>query len=277
MQTLMILADAPPEESYEKLVSAVVEARQGIGQNFFVLGQALTLIKSHKLYKAGGFGSFAAFLRDKRIDIAAQDADRFMTVTQDPAFERNLNMGLSKMLELMKLPATQREVLLNQGATINGEHKDINDMNLKEMRQATQELKREGKSRCDRCRRWVDVVNELDGKFFGSGGSHQCFELEMEERRALSAGRIPETRVEQVLEGLRTQDTPADASPLEWLPDSLYQLYGQIIADQQASGGEVSREQLHQEQQRLGKLMELCQHRLGEIQEMLKVLDELES
>jgi hypothetical protein len=200
-----------------------------------------------------------------------------MAITDDPAFERQLNIGLSKMLELMKMPDTQRSQLLQQGADINGQHKDLQEMNLRELRQASQQIKREGKTRCDRCRRWVDAVKELDGHFYGSGGAHSCYETELEERRALSAGRIPAEQMDQVLASLKMSNAvpvAEQAAPLTWLPDSLYQLYGQLLQDQ--AGGEVTREGLLHEQETLRKLQHLCNTRLKEVQELLKTLSELE-
>lgn len=274
MQALSIHPETPPQDAYEMLVRVIAESRQNIGQNFFTLGQALDYIKENKLYEVGGFSTFFEFLRDRRVDIAAADAERFMAITQDPAFERQLNMGLSKMLELMKMPGAQRSQLLEKGAEINGQHKDINEMNLRELRQASQEIKREGKSRCDRCRRWVDSVKELDGHAYGYGGSHTCYDDELEERRSLTAGRLPPEQLDQVLSSLKPA-TAAEGSPVEWLPESLYQLYGQLLQDQ--SGGEVSRESLQREQEVLRKLLHLCQNRLKEIQELNKALSELES
>lgn len=279
MNSLMIHSDTPPQDAYEMLIRMIAESRQNIAQNFLTLGQALAYVKDHKLYELGGFTTFVDFLQDRRVDIAPTDAHKFIALTDDPAFEKQLNMGLSKMLEIMKIPGPQRKQLLQQGAEINGQHKDIQEMNLKELRQASQEIKREGKTRCERCRRWVDAVKELDGHFFGSGGAHTCYELELEDRRALSAGRIPSEQMEQVLENLKMprvanlveQQMPATA----WLPESLYQLYGQLLQDQ--SGGEVSREGLLQEQETLRKLQHLCQHRLSEIHELLQALNAMES
>ncbi|MEZ0373698.1 MAG: hypothetical protein ACAI44_31695, partial [Candidatus Sericytochromatia bacterium] len=133
MQALTIHPDTPPQDAYEMLVRLIAESRQNIGQSFFSLGQALAYIKDNKLYEVGGFATFFAFLADRRVDIAAADAERFMAITDDPAFERQLNMGLSKMLELMKMPGTQRHQLLEKGAEINGQHKDIQEMNLREL------------------------------------------------------------------------------------------------------------------------------------------------
>lgn len=279
MPELVIHPDTPPQDAFEMLIRMIAESRQNIGQNFFTLGQALAYIKEHKLYQAGGFSTFFAFLRDRRVDIAAADAERFIAMTDDPAFERQLNMGLSKMLELMKLPETTRTQILTEGAEVNGQRKDIQEMNLKELRQASQQIKREGKTRCDRCRRWVDAVKELDGHFYGYGGAHSCFETEMEERRSLTAGRIPAEQLDMVLDTLKSAaptaaETP-DAPALAWLPETVYQIYGQLLQDQ--TGGEVTRENLEREQDMLRKLVHMCQTRLAEIQQLKKALAELES
>ncbi|MGV3524651.1 MAG: hypothetical protein ACO1RX_10510 [Candidatus Sericytochromatia bacterium] len=277
MQIITLNEHDSPQETFEALVDTIAAARQNIGENFLTLGQALATIKQNKLYELGQFANFGAFLRDRRVAIASQDAERFIAISQDPAFERQLSLGLSKMLELMKLPTPQREQLMTQGAELGGVRKDLQEMNLSEIKQATREIKREGKTPCDRCRRWVDNVKELDGHFYGDGGGHTCFELELEERRSLSSGRMPQDQVQQVLETLRNGPGVTvlpEAPPVQWLPDRLYQLYGQLLQDQ--AGGEVSREGLLHEQDTLRKLVHLCQNRLHEIQELLKALDAME-
>lgn len=285
MQEIQVLSPGEmggdPQENYEMLLNSIVGARQNIGLNFMTLGKALDLMQSQELYRKGGFRSFPAFLRSNQVNIAQQDADRFMAMTRDPAFERNLNMGLSKMLELMKLPQEQRAHLLTEGATINGQHKDIQTMNLKEMRQATQAFKREGKSRCDRCHRWVEEVRELDGKQFGHGADHTCYSQEIEERQGLTANSLPPDKLSEVLTIIKEATAPSavaevpEAAPLQWLPESLYQVYGQLLYAQQQSGGEVTADALQQEQEMLGKLMHLCKNRLAEIKEMSKALKAL--
>jgi hypothetical protein len=259
------------------LVDTIVDARQNIAANFLTIGQALATVKSRKLYREEGHTSFAAFLNDSRIDIVPADAERFMSLAEDPTFSRKATLGLSKMLELIKLPPADRERILTQGAELKGQVKSIEEMNLRELKQASQEIKRQGKSRCERCSRWVDVVQELDGHFYGSGSSHTCYEYELEERRTLSAGRIPTEQLDTVLDSLRfesVQTTP-DATPLQWLPDSLYQLYGQILQDPNRMNGEVSQENLLHEQEVLKKFLNLCQNRMKEIQETLQMLKEL--
>lgn len=284
MQDIQVLSpgetSGTPQENYETLVTNIINARQNIGLNFMTLGQALDTIQSQELFRNGGFRSFQAFLRSEQINIASQDAERFMAITRDPAFERNLNMGLSKMLELMKLPQEQRQHLLNDGATVNGQHKDIQAMNLKEMRQATQAMKREGKSRCDRCRRWVDEVRELDGKQYGHGPDHQCYSQEIENRQALTSNSLPPEKLGEVLQIIKDATNPShvaspEAAPLQWLPESLYQVYGQLLYAQQQSGGEVTLDALEQEKEMLAKLLYLCQNRLVEIKEMSKALKAL--
>jgi hypothetical protein len=278
MQTYPTPALSPEHDAFSALVETIATARNQIASQFLTIGQALNTIKTQKLYQQGDFTSFAAFLHDPRIDIAPADAERFMSIADDPAFHHQATLGLSKMLELLKLPAADRQKLLTEGAELRGRNKSVEEMNLRELRQASQELRREGKQRCERCNRWVDEVRELDGRCYGAGGTHTCYELELEERRALTAGRIPAPQLDHVLENLRfdsvtvTPETP----PLQWLPDSLYQLYGQLLQDSAQSGGEVSAVHLQHEQATLKKLVHLCQSRLREIQETLEMLRELE-
>lgn len=265
--------------AFSALFDTIVEARQNIAANFLTIGQALTTIKSRKLYREKGFTSFAAFLQDPRIDIALSDAERFMTLANDPSFIQKTALGLSKMLELLKLPPAERVRLLNEGAQFKGQTKSVEQMNLRELKQASQEIKRRGKSRCDRCGRWVEQVKEIDGRFYGAGKSHSCYEIEMEERRSLSAGRIPAEQLNHVLDTLRFERVQAapESAPLQWLPESIYQLYGQLLQDPGYQRAEVSAEQLKQEQTTLKKLIHLCQNRLREIQETLEMLSVLEN
>lgn len=268
----------PPESgALSALVETIVEARQNIAANFLTIGQALGTVKSRKIYREAGHTSFAAFLHDPRIDIAPADAERFMSLAEDPTFNKQAALGLSKMLELIKLPPADRDRIINEGVELKGQIKTIDEMNLRELKQASQDIKRQGKSRCDRCSRWVDVVQELDGHFYGSGSGHACYEYELEERRTLSSGRIPAAQLDNVLDTLRFDSVQAspEATPLQWLPDSLYQLYGQLLQDQGRLGGEVSQENLLHEQDVLKKLLNLCQNRMKEIQETLQMLKEL--
>ncbi|PIQ24974.1 hypothetical protein COW36_06370 [bacterium (Candidatus Blackallbacteria) CG17_big_fil_post_rev_8_21_14_2_50_48_46] len=277
IQTIETEPLPPDSGALNALIDTIVEARQNIAGNFLTIGQALTTVKARKLYRENGFTSFAAFLHDSRIDIAPADAERFMSIAEDPAFSKQAALGLSKMLELLKLPPADRSRLMEVGANIKGQTKSIDQMNLRELKQASQEIKRAGKSRCERCSRWVDNVMEIDGHFYGTGSSHSCYEHEMEERRSLSAGRIPAAQLDNVLDTLRfeTLEAKPELPPLQWLPDSLYQLYGQLLQDAAQSTGEVSREALEHEEDVLKKFMVLCQNRLKEIHETLQMLQEL--
>jgi hypothetical protein len=272
---IIVIQDAQP--TLGELIATITDARQDIARNFLSIGQSLALVKAGRLHESGGFESFQMFLKDQRIAIAPQDAERFMAIAADPTFQKQAALGLSKMLELIKMPTRERQLLLTEGATLQGKHKAVEEMNLSELKRASQSLRREGKSRCDR---WVEHVKELDGRFYGSGSNHSCYEYEMEERRTISAGRIPAEQLDTVLDTLRFESVQPkiteDAVPLQWLPESLYQLYGQTLQDRANLSGEVSRDSLQQEQAALKKLVHLCQVRLREIGDTLEVLQELD-
>lgn len=265
------------DRSFEEHLDLLLKARENLAGNFLTIGQILGVIKRDKLYEQGGFSTFHQFLKNKQISIVPQDAERFILMSEDPHFQKHAVMGFSKMLELLKLPAPERQKILSEGAKVGGQIKPLDEMSLSELKEASREIKRRDKTRCDRCGRWVDEVKEIDGKFYGSGGAHSCFEYEMEERRAISAGRIPAAQLDMVLDSLKLDKKaiPAEAEPLQWLPESLYQLYGQILQENQS--GEVSESALTQEQEVLKKLMNLCQTRLKDIQETLSALKELEA
>ena len=64
--------------------------------------------------------------------------------------------------------------------------------------------------------------------------------------------------------------------PLNWLPESLYQLYGQLLKEQTETG-ELSLDVLKKERDTLKKLVRLCQSRLRDIQDTMVSLKELEA
>lgn len=270
----------PRNHDLAALVRTINDSKQNIAQNFLVIGHALAQIRDQDLYREMGFNSFNQFLTDQRVDISPRDAERFIAITEDPHFQRHTRLGLSKIMELLKLEPATRERLLSRGAEINGTVKQIDQMNLSEMKRATSEIRREGKVRCDRCGRWVDQVKELDGRFYGSGGAHSCYEYEMEERRTLSAGRIPAAQLDTVLDTLKTKvakDVKDDAVALEWLPESFYQLYGQILQEQSSLSGEITPDGLKKEKDMLQKLIHLCQTRLHDIQDTMMLLKEMDT
>lgn len=279
---LLSLNSAPQAVTLPKLITAISEAKTNITENFYLLGRCLGEIKTKKLYTQDGHKTFYQFLRDHRVDMSPADAERFIALTEDEYFQKNLSMGLSKMLELLKLEPQQRKRLLNEGVNVNGTMKPLESTNMNELKKYTRDLKREGKVRCDRCGRWVDRVKQIDGKFYGASGTHSCYDLEMEERRNISEGRIPAAQLDNVLDTLKAsalKEVPPpeiQQEPINWLPESLYQLYGQLLKEQSQTG-EINADTLKREKETLKKLVRLCQSRLREIQDTMGLLKELDS
>lgn len=112
-----------------------------------------------------GFSSFIDFLRTPEVDLSTTIAERFIMLSDDEDLSKSLYLGFAKVTEILKLEPEHRKRLLTNPVEINGDKKSVDDLSLSELRKISQDFKREGKLKCDRCGRWVYYLKELDGKF----------------------------------------------------------------------------------------------------------------
>lgn len=280
-------------KNIDELVKEIKVFKEQSAFSFYEIGTRLKYIKEKKLYKEKGFEAFSDFLRTPEIDISTIIADRFIDVTEDESLKKSLSLGSAKVTEILKLAPEQRKKILAGPFEIKGVKKNIEDLSLNEVKKISQDIKREGKLKCDRCSRWVDNLKELDGKFYGIGNKHSCYEQEVEERRLLQENAIPTEQFDTVLANLKKtykkpevevlKELNSDFEEIEpekkedtsinWLPESIYQVYGQFLTQYNKNSEEISKGNLEQEEATIHKIMHLMKNRLKDIKETLNLLE----
>lgn len=268
----------------DTLVQEIKSYKEQSAVSFYEIGNRLKFIKAEELYRQKGFSTFPDFLRTPEVDISSTLADRFIMLSDDEDLSKSLYLGSAKVTEILKLEPEHRKRLLSTPVEINGNKKSVDDLSLSELRKVSQDFKREGKLKCDRCGRWVDHLKELDGKFYGAGSKDSCYDRELEERRSLEERAIPVAQFDNVLDGLKKtvfvenidnlSETPQEKEPptINWLPESIYQVYGQFLHQYQKNSEELSLEQLEQEEEVINKLMNLLKSRLKDIKDTSSLL-----
>ena len=283
------------DKKIEELVNEIKVFKEKSALSFYEIGIRLKTIKDKKLYKEKGFESFIDFLRTPEIDFSSVIADRFIQVTEDESLQKSLYLGSAKVTEILKLNPEHRKRILSTPMEVKGVKKNVENLSLNEIKKISQDFKREGKLKCDRCSRWVDHLKELDGKFYGVGSKHSCYEQEIEERRLLQENAIPTEQFDNVLDNLKktnpkkeiilqsenpeenpeTQENPPkEDTSLTWLPESIYQIYGQFLSQYNENTEEISKENLKKEEETLGKLIHLLKNRWRDIKETIQLLEE---
>lgn len=270
------------KQDLDLLIKEIKTHKKNTALSFFEIGSKLKLIREEKLYKQKGFSSFGDFLKIPEVDFSSVIAERFIMMTDDPDLQKSLYIGASKMTEVLKLAPEHRKQLLSQPFEIRGEKKSLDEISLNELKKISQDFKRQGKLKCDRCGRWVDHLKELDGKFYGVGSKHSCYEQEVEERRMLQENAIPAEQLDNVLKDLKgalpkkeeieEKDVQVVDNSLSWLPESIYQVYGQFLNEYKKNSEDISLESLQKEEEMIGNLMYLLKSRLKDIKETIGAL-----
>ncbi|MBC7472956.1 MAG: hypothetical protein H7263_01600, partial [Candidatus Sericytochromatia bacterium] len=247
--------------------------------SFYEIGIRLKIIKSDELFRQKGFSTFQDFLRTPEIDITTTLAERFMLMNDDEDLKKSMYLGSAKVTEILKLDPEQRKKILFDPIEINGEKKTVDELSLNQLKKVSQEFKRSGKMKCDRCGRWVDHLKELDGKFYGAGNKDSCYDKELEERRSLEENAIPAAQFDNVLNGLKSTmivnpapENEKPASTINWLPESIYQIYGQFLHQYEKNSEELSYSQLEKEEEIINKLVILLKTRLRDVKESISLL-----
>jgi hypothetical protein len=266
-------------KTLDTLVQEIKNYKEQSAVSFYEIGTRLKYIKSDELYRQKGFSSFIDFLRTPEVDLSTTIAERFIMLSDDEDLSKSLYLGSAKVTEILKLEPEHRKRLLTNPVEINGDKKSVDDLSLSELRKISQDFKREGKLKCDRCGRWVDHLKELDGKFYGAGSKDSCYDRELEERRSLEERAIPVAQFDNVLNDLKKTVKPSDeAEKIEnmpttnWLPESIYQIYGQFLHQYEKNSEELSIEQLEKEEDVINKLMNLLKNRLKDIKDTSNLL-----
>lgn len=261
-------------KNFDELFVEIKTLKQQTAVSFYEIGIRLKKIRNENLYREKGFSSFVEFIKTPEIDFSNIIAERFILTTEDEDLKKSLYLGSAKVMEILKLNQDQRKKLLNDPININGEQKTVEDMSLNELRKVSQDFKRTGKFKCDRCGRWVDHLKELDGKFYGAGSKHSCYDREIEDRRLLEENAIPSAQLDNVLNDLKSTvpHVNNNTSAISWLPESIFHVYGQFLNQYKENSEEISPEALQEEEEIIEKLMHLLKSRLKDIKETVQLI-----
>lgn len=261
-------------KNLDLLLKEIKVHKHQTANSFYEIGIRLKLIKDEELYTQKGFSSFPEFLKIPEIDLSNVLAERFMIVSEDEDVKKALYLGSAKVTEILKLDPENRKKILNNPVDINGSSKSIDELSLNELKKVSQEFKRAGKLKCDRCGRWIDHLKELDGKFYGAGSKHSCYDRAIEDRRNIEENAIPAAQLDNVLNDLKrtVPHVNGHTSPINWLPESIYQVYGQFLHQYKINSEELSIEELEKEEDIVEKLMNLLKSRLKDIKESVQLI-----
>jgi hypothetical protein len=242
--------------------------------SFNEIGVRLKLIKEEELFTQKGFSSFADFLKIPEIDLSNILAERFMLMGEDEDLKKSLYLGSAKVTEILKLDPEHRRKILNSPVEVNGLQKTVDRLSLNELKKVSQDFKRAGKLKCDRCGRWIDHLKELDGKFYGAGSKHSCYDREVEDRRNIEENAIPAAQLDNVLNDLKSTvpHVNGHTSTINWLPESIYQVYGQFLHQYKINSEELSLDELEKEEEIVDKLMNLLKSRLKDIKDSVQLI-----
>lgn len=260
------------------LMGEIKKYKESSAVSFFEIGVRLKLIKNSELFRQKGFSSFLDFIKTPEIDLSSTLAERFMMMDEDEDLKKSLYLGSAKVTEILKLEPEHRKKLLSAPIEINGEKKSVDELSLNQLRKVSQDFKRAGKMKCDRCGRWVDHLKELDGKFYGSGSKDSCYDKELEDRRALEENAIPTAQFDNVLNDLKStiviekSEDEKETPMINWLPESIYQVYGQFLHQYEKNSEELSLEQLEKEEEIISKLMNLLKSRLKDVKDSMNLI-----
>lgn len=271
-------AISPPEsQNLIELIQEIRNLKKQTGLNFLEIGKKLKKIKEKKLYSEKGMAHFYEFLRSPEVDFSPPVAERLILLVEDEKLQDSIYLGAEKITEILKLPEDHRNRLLSEPVRISGREKKLEDLTLNELRKVSQEIKRTGKLKCDRCGRWVEHLKELDGKFYGSGSKHSCYDREIEDRRIIEENLIPEAQYQNVLEGLKETIKTDPENPIHEpaiISESIFQVYGQFLQQYKNNSEEVDLMQLEKEEEMINKLLHLLKNRLKDIRETFSLLRE---
>jgi len=251
-------------------IGKIDRAKEAIASNFYQIGKYLKSIKEDEIYKKNGIEKFQEILKDPRLDFNPRYASYLIKLTAQDEYKDLLAIGINKLLAIMELTPEQQKAFLEKFKY--EKKKKLKEISLQQLKQLLKEQKLKGKIRCDRCKKLVETAKEIDGKFYGAGGKHSCYDKEMEERRHLLNGQIPAPVIDNVLSVLKkarpTRSTKSEAEvAINWLPDTIYRLYAQLLKESSKQNSPPVI--LKNEADSLSKLIKILKTRMTDVQTAL--------
>lgn len=127
------LTDLEPRP-IEIITNEIIFYKQMAGSAIVEIGQRLTEAKRQLMH-----GEWLPWLEEK-VQFSEASAQRFMRLAKEYSNPSALtDLGVSKALSLLALPATEREEFAAEKHEVNGEEKSIDEMTTRELEQAIKE------------------------------------------------------------------------------------------------------------------------------------------
>lgn len=262
----------PEFAALRQITEDIVAAKQDITGHFRTIGSGLKRVRAAGLFGSAGLHSFEDYLALPAIDFTSYHAQRLIQLAEAQDLQALLPLGVNKIVELLRLPPEHRQKLLSGPVEVAGGRKSLPQMSLAELRQVARDWRHAGRTRCNRCGRWVQQVKEVDGRFYGSDGPQSCYDKEMVERRALTEHPIPAPQLDTVLDCLQSaalsgpvpgEKGPARGQPLSATLDGFLHLYAQLL--HHADAKRPSAEEARAESRLLQQAIRLFKVRLQEL------------
>jgi chaperonin cofactor prefoldin len=261
------------KKEIDEILDDINTLKKTISLNFIEIGIRLKKIRDNKLYLEKGFKNFFDFIKNSSIDLSPIMVERFISVAEDNNIKNFAHLDINKLNELMKIDSKYREKLLLGTIKVNGEEKKIDDLSLSQIKKISQQFKREGKFKCDRCGRWVENVKELDGKMYGTGNKHSCYDKEIEERRYIEENPIPAAQLDNVLNQIKTTINNVNQEiETASLSESIYKIYGQFLYQHKINSEELTIDSLEKEKEIIEKFINLLKNRLRDIKDTINLI-----
>lgn len=128
----LVVAQAPRD--IETITDEIVQLKQTAGDAILSIGQRLTEAKAILPH-----GEWLPWLTEK-VEFSERSAQTFMKLAREWSNPQTLaDLGKSKALTLLALPAEEREQFIAEPHMVNGEEKNVIDMSARELEKAIRE------------------------------------------------------------------------------------------------------------------------------------------
>jgi len=130
------------ERSIEDITGEILHLKEDAGNAIISIGQRLIEAKSMLPH-----GAWLPWLTEQ-VEFSERTATRFMRLAREWSNQTALSdLGATKALTLLALPAEEREIFMEQNHLVDGEDKNVIDMSARELEQAIRDRDEAAKAR----------------------------------------------------------------------------------------------------------------------------------
>ena len=222
MNEIIENANAAIERPIEIITEEIKFYKQHAGAAILEIGKRLNEAKSMLNH-----GEWEAWLEEKA-EFSKETAARFMRIAKEYSNPSPVtDLGVSKALILLALPATERDDFLSEKHDVNGEEKSVTEMSKRELETAVKEkneaLKREqeANARIEKMQSEIDRHSAAEESF---KRKLDAANAEIEELKANPPTIVSEAASAEQLEQMRTEIETEHAAEVEKLRKNIDEL-----------------------------------------------------